>query len=102
MSEEKKRLPVGVENFEQLIKDNYYYIDKTGWISELLCQAKMIWKSQKIKKLCVIGNVVPLKKILVSLRGENFWAIFLLEICGGCLFEKKIIFLKRNGLCVVL
>ena len=28
MSEEKKRLPVGVENFEQLIKDGYYYVDK--------------------------------------------------------------------------
>lgn len=36
MSEEKKRLPVGVENFEQLIKDGYYYVDKTGLISELL------------------------------------------------------------------
>ena len=36
MSEEKKRLPVGVENFEQLIKDNYYYVDKTFLIKELL------------------------------------------------------------------
>ena len=36
MGEEKKRLPVGVENFEQIIKDNYYYVDKTGLISELI------------------------------------------------------------------
>ena len=36
MGEEKKRLPVGLENFEQTIKDNYYYVDKTGLISELL------------------------------------------------------------------
>ena len=36
MGEEKKRLPVGLENFEQIIKDNYYYVDKTGLISELL------------------------------------------------------------------
>ena len=42
MCEEKKRLPVGVENFEQLIKDNYYYIDKTGWISELLRNGGMV------------------------------------------------------------
>ncbi len=53
MSEEKKRLPVGVEKFEQLIKDNYDYVDKTGLISELLYQAKMVWKSQKIKN-CVL------------------------------------------------
>ena len=32
MGEEKKRLPVGLENFEQIIKDNYYYVDKTGLI----------------------------------------------------------------------
>ena len=36
MGEEKKRLPVGLENFEQIIKDNYYYVDKTGLISELI------------------------------------------------------------------
>lgn len=30
MFEEKKRIPVGVENFEQIIKENYYYVDKTG------------------------------------------------------------------------
>ena len=29
MVKEKKRLPVGLENFEQIIKDNYYYVDKT-------------------------------------------------------------------------
>ena len=42
MSEEKKRLPVGVENFEQLIKDNYYYVDKTGLVSELLRNGGMV------------------------------------------------------------
>ena len=36
MSKEKKRLPIGLENFEQIIKENYYYVDKTGLISELL------------------------------------------------------------------
>lgn len=36
MGEEKKRLPVGLENFEQIINDNYYYVDKTGLISELI------------------------------------------------------------------
>lgn len=36
MSKEKKRIPIGLENFEQIIKENYYYVDKTGLISELL------------------------------------------------------------------
>ena len=42
MGEEKKRLPVGLENFEQIIKDNYYYVDKTGLISELLRNGGMV------------------------------------------------------------
>lgn len=42
MREEKKRLPVGLENFEQMIKDNYYYVDKTGLISELLRNGGMV------------------------------------------------------------
>ena len=31
-----KKLPVGVESFEELRKENFYYIDKTGLIRELL------------------------------------------------------------------
>ena len=42
MGEEKKRLPVGLENFEQIIKDNYYYVDKTGLISVLIRNGGMV------------------------------------------------------------
>ncbi|WP_027203349.1 AAA family ATPase [Butyrivibrio fibrisolvens] len=32
----EKALPIGVESFEKVIKDNYYYVDKTGLIADLL------------------------------------------------------------------
>lgn len=32
----KKALPVGVENFENMVKSGYYYVDKTMFIKELL------------------------------------------------------------------
>ena len=32
----KKKLPIGIENFEDIIKENFYYVDKTRFISELL------------------------------------------------------------------
>lgn len=32
----KKALPVGVENFSDMIKSEYYYVDKTLLIKELL------------------------------------------------------------------
>ena len=36
MCREKRKLPIGIENFEQIIKDDFDYVDKTGLISELL------------------------------------------------------------------
>lgn len=32
----KKKLPIGVDNFEELIRENFYYADKTMMIAELL------------------------------------------------------------------
>ena len=36
MEMRKKKLPIGIENFEEIRKENFYYIDKTGLIIELL------------------------------------------------------------------
>ena len=36
MEMRKKKLPIGIENFEELRKEDFYYIDKTGLIIELL------------------------------------------------------------------
>lgn len=35
-SEMKKKLPVGIENFEKLRQLDYYYVDKTGMVKDLL------------------------------------------------------------------
>ena len=42
MIQEKKRLPLGVENFELIMNDNYYYVDKTELISELIRNGGMV------------------------------------------------------------
>ena len=36
MEMRKKKLPIGIENFEKLLSENFYYVDKTGLIRELL------------------------------------------------------------------
>ena len=35
---ELKRLPIGVESFEEIRQDNFYYVDKTSLIEQLLTQ----------------------------------------------------------------
>lgn len=36
MNTEKRKLPIGIDNFEELRRENFYYVDKTGLIMELL------------------------------------------------------------------
>ena len=30
-----KKLPMGISNYEKLIEENYYYVDKTKYIEKL-------------------------------------------------------------------
>ena len=34
----KKKLPIGIDNFEKIRKDDFYYVDKTKLIEQLLEQ----------------------------------------------------------------
>ena len=36
MNQKKKKVPVGFESFEEIRKDGYYYVDKTGLIIDLM------------------------------------------------------------------
>ena len=36
-----KRLPIGVENFKEIMENNYYYIDKTDFINDI-CNEKVV------------------------------------------------------------
>ena len=38
MDSKRKKLPLGIENFEDLIRNDFYYIDKTGLIRDILEQ----------------------------------------------------------------
>lgn len=33
---QKKKLPVGIEDFEEIRREGFYYVDKTGFICDLL------------------------------------------------------------------
>lgn len=37
MEMRKKKLPIGIEDFEKLRTEDFYYIDKTEFIKVLLC-----------------------------------------------------------------
>jgi hypothetical protein len=48
---EKKRIPIGVDSFREIIEDNYYYVDKTMLIHDFLnTGSKVTLCSQKIMR----------------------------------------------------
>ncbi len=70
MVKEKKRLPVGVENFEQIINDNYYYVDKTGLISELLRNGGLVNLFTRPRRFGKTLNMSMLEHFF-SIEGEQ-------------------------------
>ena len=54
----QKKLPIGIENFEDMIKENYYYVDKTGLVN-LFTRPRRFGKSlnmSMLKYFFEIGN----------------------------------------------
>ena len=37
---ERKKLPIGIQDFQDFHNENYLYIDKTEWVYQLLTQGK--------------------------------------------------------------
>ena len=46
----KKKLPVGVDSFNKLVQHDFYYIDKTGLLVELLSRSKFVYPTETIWK----------------------------------------------------
>ena len=49
----KLKLPIGIDNFEKIRKENFYYVDKTKLIEQLLEQmgrSKSIYKTTPFRK----------------------------------------------------
>ena len=51
---DKKKLPIGIENFEEIRRDDFYYIDKTGLLRELLNnwgEGKSFYPPETLRKI---------------------------------------------------
>lgn len=65
-----KRLPIGIEFFDEMIKNQYYYVDKTGMISELLRSGGKVTLFTRPRRFGKSLNMSMLKKFF-SLQGDK-------------------------------
>ncbi len=48
---EYKPLPIGIDNFEEVIEQGYYYVDKTLFIKQLLDEASKVMLFTRLMRM---------------------------------------------------
>ncbi|MEG9490802.1 ATP-binding protein [Mannheimia indoligenes] len=75
----KKLLPIGIQTFAQLVQENYYYVDKTRQILELIETGKFIFLSRprRFGKSLTLDTIAELfsgnKTLFEGLYAETHW-----------------------------
>lgn len=68
----QKKLPIGIENFEDMIKENYYYVDKTGMIKQLLNEHGLVNLYMAVLTGCLR---IARESIFTGLNNFNIFSI---------------------------
>ena len=61
----KKVVPVGIEDFERIINEDYYYVDKTMLIEELLINRAPVTLFTRPRRF---GKTLNMSTIILSLQ----------------------------------
>ena len=61
-----KQLPVGIEEFSQIIQDGYYYVDKTNLIKELLNSGSKVTLFTRPRRFGKSLNMDMLKEFVMA------------------------------------
>lgn len=75
----KKQLPIGIQTFAQLVQENYYYVDKTRQILELIETGKFIFLSRprRFGKSLTLDTIAELfsgnQALFSGLYAETHW-----------------------------
>ncbi len=73
----KKKLPIGIQTFEKLIENNYYYVDKTPFVQELAQSGEYYFLSRPRR----FGKSLFLSTIKAAYQGKKklFQGLYLYE-----------------------
>jgi hypothetical protein len=75
----RKKLPIGIQTFSEIRQGNYYYVDKTAYIIDLINSSKAYFLSRprRFGKSLLIDTIAELfegnKTLFTGLYAENNW-----------------------------
>lgn len=95
----KKKLPIGIDNFEKIRENDYYYVDKTGMIKNLLMSGAEVTLFTRPRRFGKSLNMSMLKSFfsIKSKSDELFIGLKILqesEICEKYMGKYPVIFLS--------
>lgn len=97
----KKRLPIGIEDFEKLRTENFYYIDKTGLIRELLNNWGEVNLFTRPRRFGKSLNMSMLKSFFeIGDKGELFDGLAISreeDICRGYMGQFPVVSISLKG-----
>ena len=71
---EKKKFPIGVENFEKIRSADFYYIDKTGLLKELLTNWAKVNLFTRPRRFGKSLNMSMLKSFFEVIGSHSNWS----------------------------
>ena len=74
--EKRKIIPIGIDNFEEMINENHYYIDKTLFIKDVLVQSGKIKLFTRPRRFGKTLNMSMLKYFFDIQDGEENRKLF--------------------------
>ena len=84
-----QKLPIGIENFEKLRQDDFYYIDKTGLIREIIQNWSEVTLFTRPRRFGKSLNMSMLKSFF-SVKGDRFlkgWRLQGKKNFAKCIWE---------------
>ena len=89
-SRRKKRLPIGISDFKEIIENNYYYFDKTKFIANILEDGSKVKLFTRPRRFGKTLNISMLKYFFdIKNKDENRKLFENLEISKSEYFEKQ-------------
>ena len=86
-----KKIPIGVENFKEIITNNYYYVDKTKFIEKILNDGSKIKLFTRPRRFGKTLNISTIKHFFdIKNNGENRKLFNNLDI-------EKSVYIKEQG-----
>ena len=97
----KKKLPVGIDNFEKLRGDDYYYIDKTNLIAEIIDEAAEVTLFARPRRFGKTLNMTMLRTFFEIGRDQTLFDGLAIserkDLCEKHMGSYPIVFLTLKG-----